>query len=57
MNKDFKCDDCKDSDSENILKYNHVLYYLCDDCYEDRMKESDEDLQDALNYKINKWGF
>ena len=31
MNKDFKCDECKDLDSENILNYNHVLYYLCDE--------------------------
>ena len=42
-NKDLKCDECKDSDSENILNYNNILYYLCDDCYREHMKESEEE--------------
>ena len=42
-NKDFKCDECENSDSENILNYNGTLYYLCDDCYEEHMKESEEE--------------
>ena len=37
----FSCDECKTNKSENELKYNHVIYYLCDDCYSEHIKEDE----------------
>jgi hypothetical protein len=42
-NREFKCDECKEHDSENILNYNNVLYYLCEDCYDEHLKEEKDE--------------
>lgn len=43
---DFSCDECNKNKSLNQLKYNEVIYYLCDDCYEEHLKE-DETIEAA----------
>ena len=30
-----------DDEGINLLKYNESIYYLCDDCYEEHMKEEE----------------
>ena len=39
--EDKKCNEC-DNENENILNYNNILYYLCNDCYVDYMNENEE---------------
>ena len=45
---DFKCDECKEHDSENIVNYNNVPNYLCYDWYNEHLKwmdKQDEELK------------
>ena len=51
------CNECNENSSTLKLKYNDTIYWLCDDCYVEHLKESDLGLDMALDYKINKWGF
>jgi hypothetical protein len=54
---DNSCNECNENCSTLKLKYNNIIYWLCDDCYVEHLKESDLGLDMALDYKIDKWGF
>ena len=53
-----KCNRCEwqfCEDEDQIDTFDNEI--LCSPCFIKKENESDEDLQDALDYKINKWGF
>jgi hypothetical protein len=39
--KQSSCHECDNDEGINLLKYNQSVYYLCDDCYEEHMKEEE----------------
>ena len=38
---DNSCNECNENCSTLKLKYNDIIYWLCDDCYVEHLKESD----------------
>ena len=38
---DNSCNECNENCSTLKLKYNDIVYWLCDDCYVEHLKESD----------------
>ena len=39
--KQSSCHECNYDEGTNLLKYDQSIYYLCDDCYEEHMKEEE----------------
>ena len=39
--KQSSCHECNDDEGINLLKYDQSIYYLCDDCYEEHMKDEE----------------
>jgi len=52
-----KCNRCEwefCEDEDQIETFDNEI--ICSPCFIKKENESDEDLQNALDYKINKWG-
>ena len=56
MKKCLKCDWEFTEDEDQIETFDNQI--ICSPCFikKENETESDEDLENALNYKINKWG-
>jgi len=39
--KQSSCHECNYEEGTNLLKYDQSIYYLCDDCYEEHIKEEE----------------
>ena len=53
--KKSSCHECNYDEGTNLLKYDQSIYYLCDDCYEEHMKEEEIEKYGDVNQGLGSW--